>query len=144
MLSPMRALRSFVLLAALGTLVGPHTPISAGSRLPQEGHPLSGTWAGDWGAAEKPRTHLTVVMTWDGQTVSGLINPGPAAIPLSRVRVDWADWTVIIEAESKDAAGAPLAIRAEGRLEDVGSSRRRIVGIWSQAGTTGDFALRRE
>ena len=111
---------------------------------PQEGHPLTGTWAGDWGPAGGPRTHVTMVMSWDGKAVTGLINPGPASIPLTRVTVDWGDWTVSIDAEGKDAAGMPLTIRAEGRIEDVGSARRRLVGTWSERGVAGEFRLVRE
>ena len=110
----------------------------------QEGHPLTGTWAGDWGADASRRTHLTVVMTWDGKAVTGLINPGPAAIPLSNVRVNWANWTVRIDASAKDPSGAVLPIVAEGRLEDIGSARRRIVGTWTQGDTAGPFRLTRE
>ena len=103
----------------------------------QEGHPLSGTWTGDWGAEGGPRTHLTVVMNWDGKAVTGLINPGPDATPLTAVAVDWATWTVRLRAEGRD-------VRAEGRLEDVGSYRRRIVGTWQQGDVTGDVRLTRE
>jgi hypothetical protein len=101
----------------------------------QEGHPLTGTWAGDWGPPGGPRTHITVVMNWDGKAVTGLINPGPDAVPLTGVTVDWAAWTVRIEAKG---------IAAEGRLEDIGSYHRRIVGTWSQGGAKGDFKLTRD
>jgi hypothetical protein len=118
--------RAYVLAACLlGT-----TSITA-----QEGHPLTGTWAGDWGPAGAPRTHITMVMNWDGKAVTGLINPGPDAIPLTAVSVDWATWTVRIEAKG---------IVAEGRLEDVGAYHRRMSGSWSQSGTKGDFKLTRE
>ena len=101
----------------------------------QEGHPLTGTWAGDWGAPGAPRTHITMVMNWDGKAVTGLINPGPDAIPLNSVSVDWGTWTIRIEAKG---------ISAEGRLEDIGSYHRRIVGTWNQGGTKGDLKLTRE
>ena len=100
----------------------------------QEGHPLTGTWAGDWGPSAK-RTHITMVMNWDGKAITGLINPGPDAIPLTAVSVDWATWTVRIEAKG---------VAAEGRLEDIGSSHRRIVGTWNQGGTKGEFKLTRD
>ena len=100
----------------------------------QEGHPLTGTWAGDWGSAVQ-RTHITMVMNWDGKAVTGLINPGPDAIPLSVVSVDWATWTVRIEAKG---------VAAEGRLEDIGSNHRRIAGTWNQGGTKGAFTLTRD
>lgn len=101
----------------------------------QEGHPLTGTWAGDWGSPGGARTHITMVMNWDGKAVTGLINPGPDAIPLSVVSVDWGTWTVRIEAKG---------ISAEGRLEDIGSYHRRIVGTWSQGGAKGELKLTRE
>ena len=101
----------------------------------QEGHPLTGTWAGEWGPPGAARTHITMVMNWDGKAVTGLINPGPDAIPLTAVSVDWGTWTVRIDAKG---------IAAEGRLEDVGSYHRRLVGTWSQGGAKGDFKLTRE
>jgi hypothetical protein len=119
--------RAFVLAAACLLFT---TSITA-----QEGHPLTGTWAGDWGPPGAPRTHITMVMNWDGKVVTGLINPGPDASPLTAVSVDWATWTVRIEAKG---------IVAEGRLDDVGSSHRRMSGSWSQSGTKGDFKLTRE
>lgn len=101
----------------------------------QEGHPLTGTWAGDWDSGAAQRTHVTMVMNWDGKAVTGIINPGPDAIPLTSVTVDWGNWTVRIEAKG---------IAAEGRLEDIGSYHRRIVGTWTQGGITGGLRLTRE
>ena len=119
--------RAFVLAAACLLFI---TSITA-----QEGHPLTGTWAGDWGAPGAPRTHITMVMNWDGKAVTGLINPGPDAILLTGVSVDWGTWTVRFEAKG---------ISAEGRLEDIGSYHRRIVGTWNQGGAKGDLKLTRE
>jgi hypothetical protein len=119
--------RTFILAAAFVLLTAPART--------QEGHPLTGTWAGDWGPAGASRTHITMVMEWDGKTVTGLINPGPDAVRLTAVSVDWATWTVRIEAKG---------VAAEGRLEDIGSYHRRIVGAWTQGGTKGDFKLTRE
>jgi hypothetical protein len=108
----------------------------------QQGHPLTGTWSGDWGATATPRKHLTVVMNWDGTNVTGLINPGPDSIRLSTVSVDYAKWTVHIEASGKDR------IVADGKLEDLGSYHRTITGTWSQgtaqSTTKGDFKLTRD
>src|SRR5262245_57024510 len=33
----------------------------------QEGHPLTGTWSGDWGPTPTQRNHVTLVMSWDGK-----------------------------------------------------------------------------
>ena len=110
----------------------------------QEGHPLTGTWAGDWGTTATQRSHLTFVMNWDGQKVTGVINPGPDAIPLSSVYVDYSNWTVRIEADAKDSSGKPVRIAAEGRLEDLGSAHRKITGTWQQGTTKGDFRITRD
>jgi hypothetical protein len=110
----------------------------------QEGHPLTGTWAGDWGSSATQRNHLTFVMNWDGQKVTGVINPGPDSIAIASVYVDYSNWTVRIEADAKDASGKPVRIAAEGRLEDIGSYHRKITGTWLQGTAKGDFKITRD
>jgi hypothetical protein len=114
---------------------------TAASLRAQEGHPLSGTWAGECGAQ---RSHVTIVMAWDGKAVTGTINPGPDAIPIAAVALDASTWTVRIEADGKDAGGKPAHITAEGRIEDLGSYHRRIVGTWTQGTAKGDCRLTRD
>jgi hypothetical protein len=116
----------------------------AAAAFAQEGHPLTGTWAGDWGPNATQRNHLTLVMNWDGHNVSGIFNPGPDAIPVASIAVDVTNWTVRIEADSKDAAGKPVHILAEGRIEDIGSYHRKLVGTWTEGATHGDFRLTRD
>jgi hypothetical protein len=113
------------------------------SVLAQEGHPLTGTFTGDWGTGKGPRNHITLVMNWDGEKVAGVINPGPNSAPVN-VFVDYTTWMVRIDAETKDDAGKPVRIEAQGKLEAMGSPRRRLVGTWSQGGVTGDFKVTRE
>src|SRR5688572_8683360 len=60
----------------------------AGPAAAQEGHPLTGTWYGDFGRTASQRNDLTVIMTWDGKATSGTINPGPNAVPLKMARMD--------------------------------------------------------
>ena len=110
----------------------------------QEGHPLTGTWTGDWGPTATERNHLTLVMSWDGKHVTGTINPGPDAIPIGSVFVDVTNWTIRIEADAKDRSGSPVHIAAEGRLEDIGSAHRKIAGTWRQGTARGDFRITRE
>jgi hypothetical protein len=105
----------------------------------QQGHPLTGTWTGDWGSATQ-RTPVTIVMDWDGKNVTGIINPGPDSTPLKSVFVDVANWTVRIEAETKSAQH----ITAEGKVEDIGSYHRTLRGTWHQGTTNGDFHLTRD
>lgn len=110
----------------------------------QEGHPLSGTWTGDWGTSATARNHLTLVMTWDGKLISGLLNPGPDAAKVQAIALDPTNWTVRIEAEGKDSGGAAVRISAEGRVEDLGSIHRTIRGTWQQGNAKGDFRLTRD
>ncbi|PYS11864.1 MAG: hypothetical protein DMG17_21825 [Acidobacteria bacterium] len=70
--------------------------------LVQEGHPLTGTWSGDWGPAATQRNHLTIVMNWDGKNVTGMINPGPDAIPLGSVFLNVTNWTIRIGSKRND------------------------------------------
>jgi hypothetical protein len=118
--------------------------IAAVTAFAQQGHPLTGTWIGDWGSSAAQRTHLTFVLAWDGDKVSGTINPGPDAINLPSVAVDVTTWTVKIEADTKDKAGAPVHISAEGKIENLGSTHRTISGSWRQGSTTGDFKITRD
>ena len=114
------------------------------SALAQEGHPLTGTWTGDWGAASNQRTHITLVMTWDGKSVTGTLNPGPDAAKIGNIILDVTNWTVRIEADGKDASGKPVKISAEGKIEDLSSAHRKLTGTWMQGTTKGDFRLTRD
>jgi len=114
------------------------------SAFPQEGHPLTGTWTGDWGPSAAQRTHITLVMNWDGKNVTGTINPGPDAVNLGSVILDVTNWTVRIEANAKDASGKPVRISVEGKLEDLTNPHRKLSGTWMQGTTKGDFRLIRD
>jgi hypothetical protein len=110
----------------------------------QEGHPLTGTWVGDWGPTPNPRRHLTLVMTWDGKNVLGTINPGPDAVSITSVIINFSDWSLRFEADGRDHSGSSIHVAAEGRLDDLGSPHRRMSGRWRQGTESGDFNLRRE
>lgn len=110
----------------------------------QQGHPLTGTWSGDWGPTATERNQVTLVMEWDGKNVTGIVNPGPDSMPIASVYVDVTNWTVRIEADAKDKSGRPVHISAEGRLEDLGSYHRIIRGSWHQGTVNGDFRLTRD
>jgi hypothetical protein len=110
----------------------------------QQGHPLTGTWDGDWGAGVTQRTQVTIVMNWDGKNVSGVLNPGPNSIAFASVNLDPTNWTVRFEADGKDASGKPVHIAVEGQLQDLGSYHRTLSGSWTQGTVKGDFKLTRD
>src|SRR5207248_7973928 len=83
--------------------------LMAAPALAQFGHPLKGTWSGDWGISKENQTHVVLELNWDGKAITGNVNPGPKAAPIRKATLDPATWGVHIEAEGKDAAGKPLA-----------------------------------
>ena len=130
-----RRVFGFSILACLGLLV----PLVA-----QEGHPMTGTWHGDWASSPTQRTRLVLYMKWDPKNVTGMINPGPRAIPLTAATLDASKWTVHLEGEGKDQAGNPVKIVADGKMDNIGSYNRTITGTWTQGAAKGDFKLTRD
>src|SRR5688572_12213756 len=59
---------------------------------------LSGTWTGDWGPSERDRNPVRLELQYDGTTLTGTINPGEGAIPLSRATYDPATMMIMMEA----------------------------------------------
>lgn len=114
--------------------------LTALAALAQEGHPLTGSWHGEWHPAPGQRTPLLVYMKWDSKNVVGAINPGPNAVPLKVVVLDPTNWTVHIEADTKEQAH----ISADGKLENIGSYNRTITGTWTQGPNKGDFKITRD
>ena len=110
----------------------------------QEGHPLTGTWQGDWGATADDRNFLTVIMIWDGQKITGLVNPGPDSSQLQEVTLDSSTWTVTLETDLKDDAGQAHHFEAEGKLENIGSQTRTLNGTWDDGQRKGTFTLTRQ
>ena len=107
----------------------------------QEGHPLVGTWRGEWGPDAKQRHDLTFVMEFDGKMVTGLINPGFESMKLIKVALDPATWTVRFDSETKDRSGKAIPVVIQAKFEDLTSRHRSLVGTWAQGTTKGDFRI---
>ena len=129
----------------------------AASALAQEGHPATGTWVGNRGPTSTVQSRIVVVMDHDGKTMSGVLNPGPNAVPLKIARLDITPgkpspgkgvppvlpvFKVYFEAESRDAKGVPVAIVAEGTMHNVALPNRWVTGTWTQ--TSGGNTVRSE
>jgi hypothetical protein len=56
--------------------------VVAGAALAQEGHPLKGSWLGDFGPNKTTRTPVFLVMDWDGKNITGMLYPGTENIPI--------------------------------------------------------------
>jgi len=115
--------------------------LCAGTATAQYGHPLTGSWSGDWGSTKETRNRLLLELDWDGKTVTGTINPGPNAVPLQKASLDSTTWTARFEAEAKEPSGRSIRYVVEGKLENLGAYNRVLSGTWSQGGVKGDFRL---
>ncbi len=118
--------------------------VIAGPVLAQEGHPLAGSWHGNWGLNQTSRNDLTVVMDWDGKAVTGIVNPGFDQSALQNARLNPKDWTVHFEIDSKDNSGKPVRCIADGKIDKLGSDRRTLTGTWNCGTAKGDFKLTRD
>jgi len=117
-------------------------PVAASA---QFGHPLKGQWSGQWGPAASPN-RLLLDLHWDGKDITGTINPGPEAAVVKSVTFDYTDpsaWVVKLQAEGRDAAGKPVQIAVDGKLENIGAYTKLFHGTWTQAGKKGDFTVTR-
>ncbi len=87
----------------------------------QYGHPLKGSWSGDWGINKDSRTRVLLDLQWDGKAITGTINPGTDNVRLTKATLEPASWTVHFEAAAKDGVGNTVRYIIEGKLENLGS-----------------------
>src|SRR4051794_11452614 len=85
--------------AFLAACLWPGTVASA-----QEGHPLKGSWSGDWGSNGQ-RTPLLIVMNFENGKITGTINPGTDNLVIRNATLDPNGWVLHLDAETKDKAG---------------------------------------
>ena len=107
----------------------------------QEGHPLVGTWLGTWGEND---TFLTVIMNWDGQRISGIVNPGPQASEIESASLDSSGWQVELHTLMPDDNGNSADFILEGQLANITSRTRSLDGRFRYAGQRGNFTLTRQ
>ncbi len=112
---------------------------AAAAAVAQEGHPLKGSWIGEWESNETHGEAVLVVLDWDGESITGVINPGTDDIPITDAALDPSDWCVRIEAEAE-----ALSYVIDGRIEDLQLPSRRIVGTWRHDDGGGDFEIQRQ
>lgn len=101
----------------------------------QEGHPLKGSWIGEWTGNETHGDFVLLVMDWDGKNVTGVINPGTDNMTIEKVELDPSDWSVTIEAN-----GYVL----EGTIEQLEIPSRSISGTWKNGDRSGSLAISRQ
>jgi len=128
--------RAFYLALVLAGLI-------AGPVVAQEGHPLVGSWHGNWGTSATSRTDITVVMDWDGKVISGIVNPGFDQMMMQNAKLNPKDWTVHFELDRKETSGVVHCL-LDGKIDRLGSDRRTLTGTIACGATKGDFKLTRD
>lgn len=103
----------------------------------QFGHPLKGTWSGDWGPTRDKQSHVVLEFNWDGKALTGNINPGPKAVAFQKATLDAATWMVHVEGQGKD--GVRYVI--DGKLENIGAYQRILSGTWTEGTVKGTFRV---
>lgn len=106
----------------------------------QEGHPLTGSWHGEWHPAPEKKIPIFIYMKWNSKAIEGTINPGPKAAPLKVADLDASNWTVHLEADTKDQKHIVI----DGKLDNIGSYNRTITGTWTEGDMKGDFKVTRD
>jgi hypothetical protein len=100
----------------------------------QEGHPIKGSWIGEW-EGNTLGDSLLMVMNWDGKEISGIINPGTDNLEIKTATLNPADWSVHIEAGD---------YKLDGKFARLELPNRSISGTWSGGGKNGSFEIVRQ
>jgi hypothetical protein len=116
----------------------------------QEGHPLAGTWYGDYSVGTEKRD-LTVIMKWDGKEITGTTNPGPNASPIKTATVSITPGKPAPDGQDSTQGVPPVfqvrfesdGIVFEGTIQNPVAGNRRISGTWTRGAERGAFQLRR-
>jgi len=112
--------------------------------LSQEGHPLVGSWHGDRGTSARNRTDITLVMDWDGEQLTGVVNPGFENMALQNAKLNPKGWLIHFELDSKDASGKTVRCMVDGKIDRLGSDQRTLTGTWVCGAVKQDFKLTRD
>jgi hypothetical protein len=125
----------------------------AGSIRAQEGHPMTGTWYGEYGTGAAKKD-ITLVMKWDGSKVSGLVNPGPGATPITSVTLDIIPGKAGTFSLNNPEGTQPIPpvfnvkivigdLALEGRMQNPVGGNRSITGTYTRGADKGPFQIKR-
>lgn len=118
--------------------------------LAQYGHPLKGTWSGEWWVTRGQENRVLLEFNWDGKQITGTLNPGPNPAPLQKVSLEppaggvagaMNPWALHFEADVKDQAGRTVRHVVDGKLVNLGAYNRVITGNWTAGAQKGEFKV---
>lgn len=101
----------------------------------QEGHPMKGSWIGEWKGNQKLGDFVLLVLDWDGSKITGVINPGTDNLTITEATLNPDDWSVHLE-----AGGYEL----DGKIEKLELPARMVVGTWKSADGSGALEIVRQ
>jgi len=117
----------------------------------QMGHPLKGSWSGDWWLKKGEESHVLLDFDWDGKTLKGMLNPGTDNATLQKLTLDpppidnvakaMDPWLLHFEADAKDASGKAVHYIVDGKLQNIGAFNKFITGTWSVGTQKGEFKV---
>ncbi len=110
----------------------------------QEGHPLKGSWIGTWSGNTVHGNDVLLVLTWDGKTITGTINPGTDNMAIKNASLNPEGWVVHLEADAKDKAGAVVTYVLDGKIENLAMHNRAIIGTWKSQRGSGQLKISRQ
>jgi hypothetical protein len=126
-------------IATLAALIAAAT---AGVGSAQTGHPAKGSWIGYWGPASQMRNRILLVLDWEDRGLVGTINPGRNAVSVRNASIDYATWTMTVEADMPLDGGGTAPYVATGKLENLGSwVNRRYTGTYTHGDESGVFRM---
>lgn len=109
----------------------------------QEGHPVKGSWIGEWESNDTHGEFILLVLDWDGDSITGMINPGTDNMEITTATLDPEDWSVVLEADT-EKDGRNLHYVIEASFVNLELASRRLVGTWRSQNGRGDFEIARQ
>src|SRR6266850_2663734 len=113
----------------------------------QMGHPLKGSWSGEWWLKKGEENRVLLDFDWDGKTLKGMLNPGTdnavaqnltlQTPPLDNVSKAMDPWLLHFEADVKDTSGRTVRYLVDGKLQNIGAYNKFIIGTWAAGNQKG-------
>jgi hypothetical protein len=117
----------------------------------QWGHPLKGSWSGEWWLKKGDENRVLLDFEWDGKTLKGMLNPGTDNVavqkltlqtpPVDNVSKAMDPWLLHFEADVKDTSGKTVHYVVDGKMQNLGSYNRFITGTWMAGTQKGEFKV---
>jgi len=117
----------------------------------QFGHPLKGSWSGEWWLKKGDENRVLLEFDWDGKNINGMLNPGTDNATLQKVSLQTPPvndvskamdpWLLHFEADVKDTTGKVIHYVVDGKLQNIGAYSKFITGTWTVGNQKGEFKI---